>query len=350
MNYQTTNIINPGPNDVLCGRGAVTNAHPGNIKFRQLVAAHKLRYLAASRSEGKPGVARDVVREWRAMDPPGRFLSKMKPSPNAHMGAVDVPIVWYDVGDKKAREKASQCLRERNGAANEAVRKIHFSRPKNKPREPGRPTVSPASSMPMMPTSSMSPMSLPERPRVPPAAMSLPGPRFGPSGIGSGRVPPYLFQSQGSAFGRPRGMRELQELQELRAMQDLQDLQDLQLAREMARERALAGLGRNRNAFPDNYSSMAATMAALNHARRAEVLSRGQELERERAKEILARRRAEEILAQRRAAVKVADHHHAMERAAAAKAKAVDPGRSAMECMVAQSILKLSGDDSRSWR
>ena len=72
--YSTSSIVRPSGNDILCGRGGGTNAHPGNIKFRKLVAAHKLRYLAASKSD-KPGVARDVVREWRAMDPPGRFLA-----------------------------------------------------------------------------------------------------------------------------------------------------------------------------------------------------------------------------------------------------------------------------------
>mmetsp|Transcript_20010 Transcript_20010/g.36740 ORF Transcript_20010/g.36740 Transcript_20010/m.36740 type:complete len:832 (+) Transcript_20010:304-2799(+) len=120
-NFQSTNITSPGSNDILCGRGGGTNAHPGNIKFRKLVAAHKLRYLAASKSD-KPGVARDVVREWRAMDPPGRFLAKMdKKSGGGSGGGEDDAVIWHDVGDKKAREKASQCLRERNGAANEAV-------------------------------------------------------------------------------------------------------------------------------------------------------------------------------------------------------------------------------------
>lgn len=78
------------------------------------------------------------------MDPPGRFLAKMevgedgmpvaggdkdkeneaeeddgKTSGNGNSS--NTTTLWYDVGDKKAREKASQCLRERNGAANEAV-------------------------------------------------------------------------------------------------------------------------------------------------------------------------------------------------------------------------------------
>lgn len=121
--YPTTGITNPGGNDILCGRGGGTNAHPGNIKFRKLVAAHKLRYLAASKSD-KPSVAREVVKEWRTMNPPGRFLAKMDPKllpPSPDDGSKDKPVVWHDVGDKKAREKASQCLRERNGAANEAV-------------------------------------------------------------------------------------------------------------------------------------------------------------------------------------------------------------------------------------
>ncbi|KAL7451429.1 hypothetical protein ACHAWC_003267 [Mediolabrus comicus] len=138
-------IQQPGENDILCGRGGGTNAHSGNIKFRKLVAAHKLRYLAASKSD-KPNVARDVVKEWRSMDPPGRFLAKMdmKQMILANLITVEdvkneqlqlqqqggdakskskkeTKVYWYDVGDKKAREKASQCLRERNGAANEAV-------------------------------------------------------------------------------------------------------------------------------------------------------------------------------------------------------------------------------------
>lgn len=144
-------IQQPGENDILCGRGGGTNAHIGNIKFRKLVAAHKLRYLAAAKSD-KPNVARDVVKEWRSMDPPGRFLAKMdmkqmilanlitvedvkneqlqlqqqqqqggSGSGDGKKSKKEQKVYWYDVGDKKAREKASQCLRERNGAANEAV-------------------------------------------------------------------------------------------------------------------------------------------------------------------------------------------------------------------------------------
>ena len=97
------NVTNPGPNDILCGRGGGTNAHPGNIKFRKLVAAHKLRYLAASKSD-KPGVARDVVREWRAMDPPGRFLAKLDKSKLPDGGDSRTGL-WVEIGDSDQNQQ-----------------------------------------------------------------------------------------------------------------------------------------------------------------------------------------------------------------------------------------------------
>lgn len=48
----------------------------------------------------------EVVVMWRGLDPPGRFLTKTD-------AAQGDDSLWHDVGDKKAREKASQCLRER---------------------------------------------------------------------------------------------------------------------------------------------------------------------------------------------------------------------------------------------
>ncbi|CAB9515459.1 Polyubiquitin (Fragment) [Seminavis robusta] len=97
-------ILNPGPHDVLLGRGASANNHSGNVNFRKLVNEHKMRYLACTKVE-KPNVARAVVEIWRKRSPPGRFLTRKDPE---SLGAV-----WVEVPDKKAREKASQCLRER---------------------------------------------------------------------------------------------------------------------------------------------------------------------------------------------------------------------------------------------
>lgn len=101
-----TGISSPGKNDVMFGRGGGTNNHIGNIRFRQLVNEHKFRYLAAPKTE-KPKIARELVGLWRKLDPPGRFLVKKCSEEKGK------EFLWFDVGDRKAREKTSQCLRER---------------------------------------------------------------------------------------------------------------------------------------------------------------------------------------------------------------------------------------------
>lgn len=107
-------MITPSPHDVLLGRGGFTNNHEGNINFRKLVCEHKRRYLECSKAD-KPKVAREVVQIWRKFDPPGRFLQRMDDKMGCGSTSTDNAntAIWYDVGDKKAREKASQCLRER---------------------------------------------------------------------------------------------------------------------------------------------------------------------------------------------------------------------------------------------
>jgi hypothetical protein len=108
----TTEIKKPGPHDVLLGRGGGTNNHQGNVNFRQLVRQHKMRYLACSKVE-KPKVAREVVQLWRKLDPPGRFLQRNNETKKGPGSVKDVCNIWVEVNEKKAREKASQCLRER---------------------------------------------------------------------------------------------------------------------------------------------------------------------------------------------------------------------------------------------
>lgn len=53
-----------------------------------------------------------VVNIIRNLDPPGRFLAPNSDS-DKNCKEKDGSIVWHDVGDKKARAKASQCLREK---------------------------------------------------------------------------------------------------------------------------------------------------------------------------------------------------------------------------------------------
>merc|ERR1719464_1730764 len=95
------NIKEPHENDVMYGRGGGTNHHKGNKKYRKMVEDRKVEYVNCKRLD-KPLVALEIIRLWRAQLPPGRFLKQ-----NDKTGQ------WYDVGDKKAREKTSQALRER---------------------------------------------------------------------------------------------------------------------------------------------------------------------------------------------------------------------------------------------
>lgn len=94
-------IKEPHDNDVLYGRGGGTNHHPGNKRYRKMVEDRKIDYVNCKRLD-KPLVALGIIREWRGQDPPGRFLKLDEKTG-----------LWFDVGDKKAREKTSQALREK---------------------------------------------------------------------------------------------------------------------------------------------------------------------------------------------------------------------------------------------
>ena len=82
-------------------RGGGTNHHKGNKRYRKMVEDRKLEYVNSKRLD-KPRVALEIVRLWRAQIPPGRFLKLDEKTG-----------LWNDVGDKKAREKTSQALREK---------------------------------------------------------------------------------------------------------------------------------------------------------------------------------------------------------------------------------------------
>lgn len=87
-----------GPNDVLCGRGGLTNNHIGNERFRLFVAEYQTQYLNANRKEKKM-ISMQIVEKVRENG--GRFLKR---SADSH--------IWAEVIPNKAREKTSQALRE----------------------------------------------------------------------------------------------------------------------------------------------------------------------------------------------------------------------------------------------
>jgi hypothetical protein len=65
-------VENATPHDVLFGRGGMTNGHPGNRRFRDIIALHRPDYIRATKMD-KPNVARRIVRAIRQGNPPGRY-------------------------------------------------------------------------------------------------------------------------------------------------------------------------------------------------------------------------------------------------------------------------------------
>lgn len=100
-NWPLKDVKEPTENDILYGRGGGTNHHPGNKRYRKWVEERKVEYVNSKRLD-KPVVALEIVRKWREQSPPGRFLKLDEKTGT-----------WSDVGDKKAREKTSQALREK---------------------------------------------------------------------------------------------------------------------------------------------------------------------------------------------------------------------------------------------
>jgi len=87
------------PHDVLAGRGAFVNGHPGNQRLRELAAERKDAFDAASYTE-KKNLAIGVVESIRQLQPPGRFLAK------------DSEGVWTELNYEKCVHKACQVMRD----------------------------------------------------------------------------------------------------------------------------------------------------------------------------------------------------------------------------------------------
>lgn len=70
-------------NDVLLGRGATSNAHVGNINFRNVCASHKPRFDVATNSE-KRQIGIEIAQHVMSLDPPGRFLERIESEITIH--------------------------------------------------------------------------------------------------------------------------------------------------------------------------------------------------------------------------------------------------------------------------
>jgi hypothetical protein len=71
----TAPVKDPTEYDVLLGRGGLTNAWPGNRRFRDIIALHRPDYIRAIKMD-KPAVARKIVKAIRMGKTPGRYVLK----------------------------------------------------------------------------------------------------------------------------------------------------------------------------------------------------------------------------------------------------------------------------------
>jgi hypothetical protein len=112
-----TNITDPHDTDVLCGRGGAVNRHPGNKNYLDLVHLNKGHYTTCPAVE-KHMISRSIVLAIRELR--GRFLEKN-----------NIDGTWSDIGNKKATEKTSQALRERQSEMRQnvssALEESHFA-------------------------------------------------------------------------------------------------------------------------------------------------------------------------------------------------------------------------------
>jgi hypothetical protein len=93
----TSETITRTPSDVLCGRGGLSNNHPGNHEFRRLINQNKEFYQACEKPSHKHFVVVSIIRAIRKNG--GRFIERKSG-------------VWQEIPVKKAMTKTSQALRE----------------------------------------------------------------------------------------------------------------------------------------------------------------------------------------------------------------------------------------------
>ena len=147
-------------NDVLSGRGATVNAHPGNKRFRSLCADRKAEFEVATNVR-KREIALDVVESVLRWNPPGRFIERVDDAANfsPEFSEVDCERMltgvsaayfyqmgytfkrnkrlmkeigpWRDMGIERAIQKACGVIRDYKRPDRIALRAIEMLKEKN---------------------------------------------------------------------------------------------------------------------------------------------------------------------------------------------------------------------------
>ena len=110
--YRKYPVYQPLPTDILLGRGGRSNHHAGNEWFREFVQVYRPTYHRIGKFN-KMQLATNLVNYVRHCN--GRFLQQVKIPIKTTTTTTTSPqqlSIWFEVGDVRAREKCSQCLRE----------------------------------------------------------------------------------------------------------------------------------------------------------------------------------------------------------------------------------------------
>ena len=101
--------LEPHAHDVLCGRGGLSNHHPGNEWFRRLVRSNRSQYHSVSKHV-KLLVAKAIVQAIQEQDPPGRFIKLREYDGDGKRDSKE----WESITYAQAVHKTSQALREKD--------------------------------------------------------------------------------------------------------------------------------------------------------------------------------------------------------------------------------------------
>jgi hypothetical protein len=100
-------------NDVLMGRGAITDNHEGNKRFRELVRQRKQEYNLTSRHQTKQEISNHIVATIKNRG--GAFLRKIESAEESdNLGVPTGTVAWTHASDDVIHLKVKQALRDKN--------------------------------------------------------------------------------------------------------------------------------------------------------------------------------------------------------------------------------------------
>ena len=104
----TKDYVEPMANDVLLGRGGMSNNHPGNKRYREAVKNFREQYVGIPKNnkDEKTKLSQTLVDRWR-------FLKKDAKG-------------WYVVPNLVARGKVSQYLRDNDDPEKRAAKRQRY--------------------------------------------------------------------------------------------------------------------------------------------------------------------------------------------------------------------------------